>query len=269
MAGVGGRSVGVGDTGGVLPCVEHMVDDFGQAESVFDLGEDDGTGAAHVACVAGHDFEVGADGWGEVGFVDDEQVALGEAGSAFAGDFVAAGDVDDLDGEVGEFAAEAGGEVIAAGFEEEEVGVMEAVQFFEGEEVGGDILADGGVRAAAGFDGSDTVRGEGLMADEEFAVFAGEDVVGDGGEAEAVAEGEAELEHEGGFAGADGATDADGEGAGGEVAVEGPFAIVEVAGVLEARVSVRGIVVVMMRVVVVGGRHGVRVSGDGFGGRWG
>ena len=34
----------------------------------------------------------------------------------------------------------------------------------EGEKVGGDVFADGGVGAAAGFDGDDSGRGEGVVA---------------------------------------------------------------------------------------------------------
>ena len=41
------------------------------------------------------------------------------------------------------------------------------------------------------------------MASEELAVFAREDVVGHGGDAVLLAEGEAELQHQGGLAGAD------------------------------------------------------------------
>ena len=71
-------------------------------------------------------------------------------------------------------------------------------------QVRADVFADGGVRAAACFDGADPGRGERGVAGQEFGVFAREDVVCDGGEAVGVAEGVAEGEHEGGFAGADG-----------------------------------------------------------------
>jgi hypothetical protein len=223
---------------GVLPGVDDVGGDGVDADGVFDLGEDDGPLAAHAAGVAGHDVEVGADGGGEVGLVDDQEVALGEAGAAFARDLVAAGDVDDLDREVGEFAAEAGGEVVAAGLDEEEVGAELAMEIFEREEVGGDVLADGGMGAAAGFDGADAGGVEGPVVDQEFAVFAGEDVVGDGGQCEAIAQVAAELEHERGFPAADRAADADGEGAAGEVAGPGLVAEVEVSGMIEVLVGV-------------------------------
>jgi len=61
------------------------------------------------------------------------------------------------------------------------------------------------VGAAASFDGADALRGKRAVAGEEFGVFAGEDVIGDSGDGVGVSEGEAECEHEGGFAGAYGA----------------------------------------------------------------
>lgn len=240
----------VGDAEGVLSGVEDVIGDAIDADGAFDLGEDVGAVAAHPEGVAFHDGEVGADRGREVDFVDDQEVALGDARAAFAGDFVAACDVDHLDGEVGQFPAEAGGEVIAAGFEEEEVGVETAVEVFEGEQVGGDILADGGVGAAAGFDGGDAIGFEGVMADQELGVLTGEDVVGDGAEVQLIAEGEAQLEHESGLAAADGTADADGEGAAVEVAVERGLALVEVPGVIEVFVGVP--VTVAVAVVVVG-----------------
>jgi len=78
------------------------------------------------------------------------------------------------------------------------------------------------VGAAAGFDGGDARGGEGGVRGQEIGVFAwgggsdgggkewggrgipGEDVVCDGSDGILIAEGEAEGEHEGGFAGADG-----------------------------------------------------------------
>lgn len=68
----------------------------------------------------------------------------------------------------------------------------------------GDVLADGGVRAAARLDSLDARGGEGGVADQELGVFVRKDVVGDGGDGVGVAEGAAEFVHQGGFAGADG-----------------------------------------------------------------
>ena len=55
---------------------------------MFEAGEDGGAFAAHHSSVAFHDAEVGTDHFGEVGFVDDEEVRLGDAGAAFAGNFI-------------------------------------------------------------------------------------------------------------------------------------------------------------------------------------
>ena len=49
---------------------------------------------------------------------------------------------------------------------------MVGVQGGKGGEVGGDVFADGGVRAAAGFYGGDAGWGEGVVGGEEFGVFA-------------------------------------------------------------------------------------------------
>ena len=74
------------------------------------------------------------------------------------------------------------------------------MQVCEGGEVGGDVFAHGGVWAAAGLNGADAFGGEGFVAGQELAVFAREDVVGHGGYAVFVAQGEAEGEHQGGLA---------------------------------------------------------------------
>lgn len=165
------------------------------ADALLHLGEDGRAALAHLAGVALHDAEVGADGVGEVGLVDDEEVALGDAGAALAGDLVAAADVDDVDDEVGELAAVVGGEVVAAGLDEEQVGGELGVQVLEGGEVGGDVLAHGGVRAPARLDGADPRRRERLVPRQELGVLAREDVVGHGCEAVLVAEREAEGQH--------------------------------------------------------------------------
>jgi len=227
----------VGNAEGVLPGVQDVSDDAVDADPAFHFGEDIGSVTTHFEGVAFHDGEVGADGGGEVDFVDHQEIALGDTGAAFARDFVTARDVDDLDGEVGEFAAVAGGEVVAAGLDEEQFGMEALVEIFEGEEVGGDVLADGCMGTTAGFDGGNAFVGKGVVADEKLAVFLGEDVIGHGAEAQAIAQGEAELEHEGGFAAANGSADADGEGPLFEVAMEGLFAEVEVTGMIEVFVG--------------------------------
>ncbi|HZO56638.1 MAG TPA: hypothetical protein VFB63_28270 [Bryobacteraceae bacterium] len=241
----------VGDAASVLPGVSDMVDDFLDADGVLDLCENEGAGPTHSAGVASHDIEVGADGLGEIGFIDDKQVTLRDARAAFARNFVATRNVDNLDGEVGELAAEARGEIVAAGFDEEQVGVELAMEFFQGEQVGGDVLANGRVGAAAGFDGFDTFRWKCFVANKELSVFAGKDVIGYRGDVKHIAEAPAELEHQRGFATANRTPHTHGKGAACEIAiVQGLLAFFELAGrghpVVQVNVSVP------VRAVVVG-----------------
>ena len=62
----------------------------------------------------------------EVDLVDDQQVALGDAGAALARDLVAGGDVDHVERQVGELGAEGRGEVVAAGLDQDQVEVGKA-----------------------------------------------------------------------------------------------------------------------------------------------
>ena len=58
---------------------------------------------------------------------------------------------------------------------------------------------------ATGFYGRDAGGRESVVGVQEVCVFAGEDVICDRGDGVPSAQREAELEHEGGFAGTDGA----------------------------------------------------------------
>ena len=74
------------------------------------------------------------------------------------------------------------------------------------------VLADRGVRAAAGLDADDALGRQRLGADQELGVLAGVDVVGDHGELIALAQRLAQGVEQGGLAGADRAADADAQG---------------------------------------------------------
>lgn len=259
---LGPESTGVGivwDAQGVLPGVDDVGHDAVDAAAVFHLGEDERAFAAHLQRVSLHDREVRAHGGGEVDLVDDQEVALGDARPALARNLVTAGDVDDLDREVSQFPAEAGGEIIASGFDKKEVGFELPVKVFEGEKVCGDVFADGGMRAAAGFDGADTGRFQGVMAHEELTIFAGEDIVGDGSEVEAMTEVSAELEHQRRFSASDGSPDAHGKGSPLEVPVERAVPQMEMAGMIEVLVGVAVRAVVMGMTVGVRMRMGMRM----------
>src|SRR5687767_644809 len=74
---------------------DHVVDAVADVRAC----EDDGPALAHALGIALHDVEARADVRCEIDLVDDEEIALRHSGTAFARDFVTAGDVDDVDGE--------------------------------------------------------------------------------------------------------------------------------------------------------------------------
>ncbi|MEY3887393.1 MAG: hypothetical protein RL650_1485 [Pseudomonadota bacterium] len=136
--------------------------DVCQAGLGFEVGHDEGFeafgGGAHAGGVGVHHGQVGADVGGQVGFVDDEEVAFGDAGAAFAGDFFAGGHVNDVDGEVGQFGAEGGGQVVAAAFYKNHIGIGKLFQHaVDGFQVNGGIFSNGSVGAATGFNAHDAV----------------------------------------------------------------------------------------------------------------
>jgi hypothetical protein len=117
----------------------------------LEVGHGVGSVGTHALGVGAHHVEVGAHMRSEVGFVDDEQVALGDAGAALARNFFAAGHVDDVDRQVAEFRAEGGGQVVTTGLDEHDVGIGKLLQHaVDRFEIDRGIFADGGVRAAAG-----------------------------------------------------------------------------------------------------------------------
>ena len=253
---------------GVLPGVQDVVDDDVDADAMFDLGEHKRTCAAHLTRITVHDAEICSHRCGQIGFVDHQKIGLRDSGTTFSRDFVTTCDIDDIHREIGEFAAEVGGQVVPARFDEEDVRVEKSVQLLECEQVCGDIFANGGVRAAAGFDRPNALCVECLMADQKFPVLSREDVVGDGGDADAFAKTFAEREHEGGFAAADRTAYADRERTLVKVAGDWLVTFMEITGVFHGFVRVAAavrmcmcmIVSVRVRVGVMGGVHGVVVG---------
>jgi hypothetical protein len=235
----------MGDISSVVVGVDNMRSDLVQPCAVFDLGEDERARTTHEFGIALHDFEIRADGRSEVGLVDDQKIGLCDARTAFAWNFIATRNVNDLDGVIGEFATEASSEIIAARLEQKNVRVELAMEFFEREQVRGDVLANGGVRATPGFDSANSFGGQGVVADEEFAIFPRKNVVRDGSDAQFIAEMAAEFEHQRGFTAADRAADADRESAPRKIAVERLVSFMEMTGVVEVFVSVAVVAVQM------------------------
>src|SRR6516164_7351702 len=153
------------------------------------IAEHEGTRAAHALGVALHDRERGADVRREIDFVDHEQVGARDARAAFGWNLVASGDVDDVKRQVGELRRKGRRQVVAAGFDQNEI---KRRKFFlhlcDRGEIDGGVLADRGVRTAAGLDAGDPFRRKRPGAHEIFGVPLGVDVVGDRRDLVAVAQ---------------------------------------------------------------------------------
>ena len=112
------------------------------------------------------------------------------------------------------------------------------------------------MRTSARFHGPNPARLQRLMPDEEFAVFPGENVIGDGSDIHLLAQVSAQCEHQRRLAAAHRPAHADRECTLVEIAVQRLVAFVEMAGVVEMFVRVAmavsmGIVVAMVVVMVV------------------
>ncbi len=230
----------------MLPGVQQVVDDVIHAAAMFHLRENDWARTTHGLGIARHHIQIGANGHRQVGFVDDQQVGLSDPGTAFAGDLVATRHINDVNRIVGQFPAEVGRQIVAAGFEQQDFRMEQAVQFLQREQVRRNVLADGGMGTSAGFHGADSRGVQGLVADEEFTVLAGEDVVGDGGDVPVFAKTPAELEHQRGLAAADGAAHANGEGPPLEITIQRQLALVEMTRMVEVLVGVAAGSVMML-----------------------
>lgn len=155
-----------------LPRTENKVGNVINALIPLHDRKDRRPALTHLRRIPLHHRDIRAHGLRKINLVHDQQVGACNTGPALAGYLVTTGDVNDVDDEVGEFARVVRGEVIAAGLDEEEVGLELAVEVLQGEEVGADVFADGGVRAPACFDGADALGREGFIAGEELGVFS-------------------------------------------------------------------------------------------------
>ena len=162
--------------------------------------------------LAHHALDVGADERRQVGLVDHQQVGAGDAGAALARDVVARGDVDDEDLHVRERGGEDRGQVVAAALDEDDVQrTGRRLELLDRLEVGGDVVADRGVRAAAGLDGGDALDRQHARGAQELGVLGRVDVVGHDAQAGLGAQRAAQRGDQAALAGPDGAADADPE----------------------------------------------------------
>ena len=123
------------------------------------------------------------------------------------------------------------------------------MQFFEGEQVGGNIFADRGVRAAAGFHRANALGLQRPVLNEEFTVFFRENIVRHSRNAHLLAQSFAELKHQRGFSAADRAADSDSESPHAEIAPQRHVALVEVPRMPKVLVRVAIAVVVIVSVM--------------------
>ena len=140
------------------------------------------------------------------------------------------------------------GQIVAAGFQEENVGMEFLLEVFQRQEVGGNILADGGVRAAARLYRTNAPGIQRFMADEKFRILLGENIVGHSGHTGAVAQTLTEREHQRGLAAAYRTAHANGESSLLEVPAKRLVAVQECARVARVFVGM-AIGTVLMRVV--------------------
>lgn len=103
--------------------------------------------------------------------------------------------INNIDDEIRQLSTVIRRQIVPPALNQQHVRGKLAVQGLQRVQVCADVFAHGGVGAAARFYGLDPGRGEGGVPGQEFGVFAREDVVCDGGDAIAVAQGEAEGEH--------------------------------------------------------------------------
>jgi len=131
----------------------------------FEVAKEEGPFASHYFAVPVHYAEIGAYQGREVGFVDDHEIRVLNSGASFARDLVAFGDVNDVDESVDEFWREGCGEIVAPAFYENDLSIGIAVdQIFDRRHIHAGIVADRGVRAAAGFYAEHAMRFEGVVA---------------------------------------------------------------------------------------------------------
>jgi hypothetical protein len=230
--------------------MNDVLNDFINAKAVFDLRKHKRTAPTHSLRVAFHDLQVRANASREISLVDDEQVRLRDSGATLAWDFISAANIDDLDSVIRKFTAEARSQIVAAGFNEQDVRLELAVQFFEREQVRGNVFADGGVWTTPRLDSANAFSFKRTVLHEKFAILSGENVIRHGGHAHPLAQTFAKLKHQRGLPAADRAADADGEGTLPEISRQRPIAFIEVTGMLHRfmRVSLTAVFVMMSAV---------------------
>src|SRR5215469_2980921 len=112
------------------------------------------------------------------------------------------------------------------------------VEFLQCDQVGGDVFANGGVRAASSFHGADSFRLERLVFREKFPVFFGKNIIGHGRDTYGFTQPLAELQHQRGLTAADRTADSNGECAPSEIAINGEFAVMKATRAIRVSMAI-------------------------------
>ncbi len=119
---------------------------------------------------------------GEVGLVDDEEIALHDPRSALSWDVLALGHRDHVEGVIGKFGIERRREVVTTALDEDEIEVgMIGEERIDLRQIYRRILTDASMRARTGLDTCDQIRRDQSRKalTERVGVLLGQDIVGD------------------------------------------------------------------------------------------
>ena len=115
------------------------------------------------------------------------------------------------------------------------------MQFLEREQVGGIVLPNGGMRAAAGLDGANAFGLERVVLRQKFAVFLRENIIRHGGDASSFAQAFAKLQHQRRLAAAHRPPDTNGECPLIEIAIVREFAVMKMARIIRVRMTISAV----------------------------
>lgn len=154
-----------------LPSADNKVFDILHADPILHHREYSRTTLSHFRRIALHDLEICTHGLGKINLVHNQQIRARNTRSTLPRYLVAACNINYVDDEISQLARVVCSEIVTTRFDEEEVGRELLLEGLEGEQVRADVFANSGVRAATGFDSSDTRWGKCFMASEELCVF--------------------------------------------------------------------------------------------------
>jgi len=166
------------------------------SDAVLHLREHERSTITHALRVAGHDIQVRSHGRRKVSFVNDQQISLRDAWATFPRDFVTASDINDVDNEISKLATEIGSQIVTSTFDQQQLCLMLPCQLLQRAKINTDVLADGGMRAAASLDSTDAAGVKRSMSEQEFAILLRENVIRHCAEAVLVTQAAAQGEHE-------------------------------------------------------------------------